>query len=79
MSDESLALNSAKPERVERRGRRPTFGLPERRWLASLIRDYGIRETQRISGVAISCNTLIKIGREFNVQMPHGRGGRRAA
>lgn len=79
MSGESFVSNLAEPDKVERRGRRPTFGLPERRWLASLIRDYGIRETQRIAGVSISCNTLIKIGREFQIPMPHRRGGRRAA
>jgi hypothetical protein len=47
--------------------------------LAELIREHGIRGTQRVAGVPISINALIKIGREFHIQMPHGRGGRRAA
>jgi hypothetical protein len=79
MSTESLALTTHEPPKQERRGRRRKFLAGERRWLASLIRQYGIRETHRIAGVSISCNTLIKIGREFNIPMPHGRGGRRAA
>lgn len=79
MSSESFASNLAEPHHVERRGRRPTFLVAERARLADLIREHGIRETQRIAGVSISCNTLIKIGREFHVPMPHGRGGRRAA
>lgn len=61
-----------------RRGRRPTFGLTERSQLANLIRQHGIRGTQRVAGVSISINTLVKIGREFGIRLPHGRG-RRAA
>jgi hypothetical protein len=31
-----------------------------------------------VAGVSISINTLVKIGREFGIRLPHGRG-RRAA
>lgn len=79
MRTESFKPSLPRPPKLERRGRRPTFLMAERARLAELIRQHGIRQTQRIAGVSVSCNTLIKIGREFHIPMPHGRGGRRAA
>lgn len=64
--------------RKDRRGRPPTFLADERARLAELIRQHGIRGTQRVAGVSICTRTLIKIGREFNIQLPKGRS-RRAA
>ena len=79
MSTEILAEAQNPTPKKDGRGRRPTFGVSERAWLADLIRQHGIRGTQRVAGVSICINTLIKIGREFNIQLPRGRGQRRAA
>lgn len=75
---EPLTTTQNEMPKTERRGRRPTFRVAERVRLAELIREHGIRGTQRVAGVPICINTLIKIGREFNIQLPRGRG-RRAA
>lgn len=74
----SMASRASDTRATGRRGRRPTFGLTERAQLADLIRQHGIRGTQRVAGVSISINTLVKIGREFDIRLPRGRG-RRAA
>lgn len=79
MRMESLAATPNPAPRQELRGRRPTFKVPERVRLAELIREHGIRGTQRVAGGSVSTKTLIKIGREFGIQLPRGRGQRRAA
>lgn len=78
MRRESLAPTPTCQRTKENRGRPPTFLADERARLADLIRLHGIRGTQRTAGVSISINTLVKIGREFNIPLPKGRG-RRAA
>ena len=79
MRTEPLVEVSEATPKKDGRGRRPTFGVSERAWLADLIRQHGIRGTQRVAGVSICINTLIKIGREHSIQLPRGRGQRRAA
>lgn len=79
MKSDSHAVTADQTPRKDLRGRRPTFRAGERARLANLIREHGIRGTQRVAGVAISINTLVKIGREFHIQLPRGRGRRNAA
>lgn len=61
------------------RGRPPTFLTNDREYLASLIREHGIAETQRRVAFPISVGTLIKIAREFGIVLPKGRRPKPAA
>ena len=62
-----------------RRGRPPIFGFEVRKQLAELIRVYGARPAREISKVPVSMATLIKIAREFQVELKKGRRPRQAA
>ncbi len=54
-------------------GRPPTFEEPIRRQLADLIREHGIRGTKAISPVPICEHTLMRIAREFQIELKAGR------
>lgn len=55
------------------RGRPKTFTLSEREYLAELIRQHGIRGSQRVSTIPVSMPTLTRIGREFGMVLPKGK------
>ena len=61
------------------RGRPPTYLLPQRRRLASLIRKWGIAGAQRRTDLVISKATLLKIAREYEIELPKGRRPKAAA
>lgn len=56
-----------------RRGRPPTFEEPARREFAELIRQHGIRGTKAVSMIPICETTLIRIAREFHIELKPGR------
>ena len=62
-----------------RRGRAQTFTVPERRLLAHIIRVNGARATRELTGRRISLGTLLKIAKEFDIELKTGRRPRRAA
>jgi hypothetical protein len=62
-----------------RRGRPPTFTTEQREQFAGLIWVYGARGTLEVSTIPISLPTLLKIAREFQIPLKHGRRQRRAA
>lgn len=57
----------------KRRGRPPTFLPADRRYLAKLIQTNGINGARRQAKVSICNGTLIKIAREFNIELKTGR------
>lgn len=59
--------------RKRRQGRPPTFKRPQRRQLAELIRQHGVRGAQEVSPTPISAATLQKIAREFAISLRKGR------
>ena len=61
------------------RGRPLTFQYDDRRRLAELMRIHGARPTMELSQVTISLQTLIKIAREFDIELKKGRRPKRAA
>jgi len=61
------------------RGRPQTFNYEDRRNLAELIRRHGARSTKAIAETPISIPTLLKIAREFDVELTKGRRPRKAA
>ena len=62
-----------------RRGRPATFSSDERRRLAELIRVHGARPAMEMCAVPISLQTVLKIAREFNIELKKGRRPKRAA
>ena len=60
-------------DRKERRGRPVTYKLQDRRRFAELIRKHGASYTREASGRSISMSTLLKIAREFGIEMKVGR------
>lgn len=63
----------------KQRGRPRTFGVDQRRCLAELIRLHGARPARNLSTVPVSVGTLLKIAREFNLNLKKGKRPRRAA
>jgi len=59
--------------RKARRGRPVTYKLQDRRRFAELIRKHGARQTREASGRAVSMATLLKIAREFGIELKAGR------
>ena len=66
-------------ERKRRQGRPPTLLNEDREYLAELIRQHGIRGARRETTMSVSQTTLIKIAREFNIQLGKGRRRKLAA
>jgi len=62
--------------RKKKRGRPLTFKPATRNRYADLIRRYGVRGAQVHSSKAISLSTLLKIAREFGIELKKGRRGR---
>jgi hypothetical protein len=63
----------------KRRGRPQTFRYEDRRKLSELLRQHGARRARAISEVPVSMPTLLKIAREFGIQLSKGRRPWRAA
>ena len=59
--------------RKRRQGRPLTFKRPQRRQLAELIRQHGVRGAQEVAPTPISVATLQKIAREFSISLKKGR------
>ena len=62
-----------------KRGRPPTYTHDDRRQLAELIRLHGARRLREAYAVPICMGTLLKIAREFGVELKKGRRPKRAA
>lgn len=65
--------------RKRRQGRPLTFKRPQRRHLAELIRQHGVRGAQEVAPLPISVATLTKIAREFAIVLKKGRRPRQEA
>lgn len=65
--------------RKKRRGRPPTFQRNARRKFADMIRRHGARRTRELASMSISVDTLLKIAREFDIELKKGRRPRPAA
>lgn len=62
----------------ERRGRPAIYSLSDRRRLAGLIRLHGATQAREASGRAVSMPTLLKIAREFGIELKRGRRAKAA-
>jgi hypothetical protein len=60
-------------DRKEKRGRPVTYKLQDRRRFAELIRKHGASQTREASGRSVSMATLLKIAREFDIELKVGR------
>jgi hypothetical protein len=65
--------------RKSRRGRPCTFLPADRKYLAELVRQYGIAGARRQTGVPISGDTLGQIARGFRIVLRKGRRPKAAA
>ena len=66
-------------EKRDGRGRKPKFFPEDRKNLAELIRQHGIRGAQRHAGMPVCRTTLAKIAREYGIQFTRGRRPNTAA
>lgn len=57
----------------QKRGRPITYGREERVRLADLIRQFGARGAREKVGNSVSVETLLKIAREFRIELKKGR------
>jgi hypothetical protein len=58
---------------MERRGRPVIYTLHDRHRFAGLIRQHGARQTREAAGRTVSMATLLKIAREFGIELKTGR------
>jgi len=65
--------------RKRRRGRPVTYEFRDRRHFAELIRQYGARGARKKSANVVCNHTLLKIAREFGIELKKGRRPRAAA
>ena len=61
------------------RGRPATYDYQRRYELAELIQEHGARGAQALLDHPIALETLLKIAREFRIELKPGRRPRRAA
>jgi hypothetical protein len=61
------------------RGRPPTFLREDREYLAGLIREHGITGARRAARFVVCHRTLIRIARDFGIELRKGRRARLAA
>ena len=61
------------------RGRPPTYDYQKRRELAELVREHRARGAQPRVDHPIALETLLRIAREFRIELKPGRRPRRAA
>jgi len=54
-------------------GRPPTFTRRDRQYFADLIRLHGARKAHEISKKPVSVHTLLKVAREFEIELQKGR------
>ena len=54
-------------------GRTKRYGRKERERLAELVRMHGSRRTRELLKRSISCATLLRIAREFGIELKKGR------
>jgi hypothetical protein len=59
-------------------GRRRVYTITERRRFADLIRQHGARGAREETSRQICLNTLLKIAREFQIELKKGRRPRAA-
>lgn len=64
---------------AEQQGRRIIYQLQDRQRLAELIRQHGARGAREASGRGVCMATLLKIAREFGIELKRGRRPRMAA
>lgn len=57
----------------QRRGRPVIYVFGDRQQLAELIRKHGASHTREASGRSVSMPTLLKIAREFAIELKPGR------
>lgn len=57
----------------KKRGRPQTFNRRDRRAFANLIRLHGARRAREVSNKPVSVHTLLKIAREFEIELKKGR------
>jgi hypothetical protein len=62
-----------------KRGRPAKFDRAARRRFAELIRQHGARRVRELSDTPISLGTLLRIAREFDVELHRGRRRKKAA
>lgn len=74
-----LRLVKPTKKRKRRRGRPPTFLAAQRRKLARLVRLHGARGALAASSVPVSMGTVLKIAREYGIQLKKGKRPRKAA
>ncbi len=60
-------------EHKRSRGRPPTYLQEDRKYLAELVRQYGIAGAKRRTGMPVSFPTMAKIAHEFNIRLSKGR------
>lgn len=65
--------------RKKRRGRPLTYQLVERRRIAELIRQHGASGARNAITLPICNRTLLKIAREFGIELKKGRRSRQTA
>ncbi len=65
--------------RMENRGRPQAYTFSDRRHFAELIRQFGARGAREASSRRICLHTLLKIAKEFQIQLKKGRRRRFAA
>ena len=63
----------------DNRGRPRIYTFPDRRRIAELIRLHGARGTRETMSRQISLNTVLKIAREFEIELKKGKRPKRAA
>lgn len=56
-----------------KRGRPMTYAAEDRVRFADLIREYGARGAREKAGNGVSVETLLKIAREFGIELKKGR------
>ena len=62
-----------------RRGRPPTFGDAERKYIAEFVREHGARDTVRICPFDVSLKTVLSVARQHQIELKPGRRPKRAA
>lgn len=65
--------------RKKKRGRPLIFERSVRRRFAEMVRQHGARRTRELVRTPISVVTLLKIAREFDIELKKGRRPRDAA
>lgn len=65
--------------RKKKQGRPMTFKLAQRRKFAELINQHGARGAREVASKSISLGTLLRIAKEFKIELKKGKRPRMAA